>query len=212
VSIGTRRRDLNAIRGRAKRGLCGLAFVAVAIGLPDGIAMADSRLTPETVQSGPIAPQALSKAVEVRVLRQDLAQVLQAVAEQAGFKVTLGKGLARPISDLHLKGEARAALDQLAEKSGAVWWWTGSDIRFVDKSEQITKTLKGRDLNLTFESARTLGIPIDLVAVQRSEVPGLVRVTAPTAIVEDLEALSKDVAEQVNRIQMIRYGRRRVAK
>jgi hypothetical protein len=173
---------------------------------------ADSVRAPGASRDGPIAPASLSKPVDVRVLRQELSQVLQSVAEQAGFKVTLSKGLTRPLTDLHLKGEARAALDQLADVSGAVWWWTGSDIRFVDRAEQITRTLKGRDLELTLESARTLGIPIDLVTVQRSDVPGLVRVTAPAAIVEDLETLAKDVAEQVNKIQVTRYGRRRAAQ
>jgi hypothetical protein len=197
-----------------RRTLRSMAHIAFALALASAVAspaLADSRLPTDHVQHGPIAPPSLSKQVDLRVLRQELPQVLQAVAEQAGFKVTLGKGVSRPINDLHLKGEARAALDQLAERAGAVWWWTGSDIRFVDKSEQITKTLKGRDLDLTLDAARDLGIPVDLVTVQRSDVPGLVRITAPSAIVEDLELLAKDVAEQVNRIQVTRYGRRRTA-
>jgi hypothetical protein len=182
----------------------GLALVVAATA-----ARSDTTITPDPSRIVPVAPTSLSKPVELRILRQDLPQVLQSLAEQGGFKVTVGKGLSRPVNDLHLKGEARAALDQLAEKVGAVWWWTGSDIRFIDKAEQVTKTLKGRDLDLTLDSARSLGIPVDLVVIQRSDIPGLVRITAPAAIVEDLEALAKDVAEQVNRIP--RYGRRRTA-
>jgi hypothetical protein len=205
VSIGTWPPPPQPLRGVA----LALGIALALAGVPK--ALADSTPPSEATRLAPIAPAALSKPVEVRVLRQDLTQVLQSVAEQAGFKVTVGKGLSRPINDLHLKGEARAALDQLAETVGAVWWWTGSDIRFVDKAEQITKTLKGRDLDLTLDSARAMGIPVDLVTVQRSDVPGLVRITAPSVIVDELETLAKDVADQVNRIQVTRYGRRRAA-
>jgi hypothetical protein len=151
----------------------------------------------------------LDRPVDVFVLKQDLAPVVQSLAEQAGIRVTLGKGLSRPVSNLHLKGTAAEALDQLAETIGAVWWWSGTDVRLVDRSDLVTKTLKTRDFDRTLAAAKSLGIPVDLITMQKADGPGIVRMTGPSGLVTEVESLVKDVTEQDGKIHVTRYGRRR---
>jgi hypothetical protein len=169
---------------------------------------------PQLPDAQTIARQArvlLSRPVDVFVLKQELAPVVQTLAEQAGIRVTLGKGLTRPLSNLHLKGTAAEALDTLTEALGAVWWWSGTDVRIVDRSDLVTKTLKTREFDRTLAAARSLGIPIDLITAQKADGPGIVRVTGPSGLVAEVEALIKDVTEQDGKIHVTRYGRRRSA-
>jgi hypothetical protein len=155
------------------------------------------------------ATQTLTRPIELRVLKQDLPQVVQGLAEQAGVRVTLGKGLTKTVTNLHLSGSASEALDKLSEHIGAVWWWSGTDVRLVDRTDLVTRTLKTRDIEQTLSAARSLGVPTDLVATAKADVPGIVRITGPSGLVAELETLAKDVAEQDSKVNVTRYGRRR---
>jgi hypothetical protein len=183
------------------------ALLAAALLLPLAHAPAVAKVPTEDANPSVLLP--LSKPIEMRVLRQDLQQVLQVFAEQAGVRVTLGKGLSKTVTNLHLTGTATQALDTLAEHVGAVWWWSGTDVRMVDRSDLVTKTLKSRSIDQTLSAARSLGIPVDLVSTQKSDVPGIVRMTGPSGLVAELETLAQDVAEQDGKIHVTRYGRRR---
>jgi hypothetical protein len=158
-----------------------------------------------------LATQTLTRPIELRVLKQDLPQVVQGLAEQAGVRVTLGKGLSKTVTNLHLSGSAAEALDKLSEHVGAVWWWSGSDVRMVDRTDLVTRTLKTRDIDQTLSAARSLGVPTDLLATAKADVPGIVRITGPSGLVAELETLAKDVAEQDSKVHVTRYGRRRIS-
>lgn len=196
------------------------ALVAVVLGVNAALqawsVQAKTPLEPTSAQSvlpatnvQPSTASILAKPIEIRVLRQDLQQVLQGFAEQAGVRVTLGKGLAKTVTDLRLSGTASQALDTLAEHIGAVWWWSGTDVRMVDRTDLVTKTLKSRDIDQTLSAARSLGIPVDLVSTQKADVPGIIRLTGPSGLVAELETLAQDVAEQDGKVHVTRYGRRR---
>jgi hypothetical protein len=154
-------------------------------------------------------PAVLSRSIDIRVLKQDLQQVAQTFAEQAGLQVTLGKGLSRTISNVHLTGSAAQALDVLAEHVGAVWWWTGTNVRMVDRSDLVTKTIKRRDIDQMLATAKSLGVPVDLLTTQKADTQGIVRVTGPSGLVAELEALVQDIAETDGKIHVTRYGKRR---
>ncbi len=157
------------------------------------------------------ATAAMMRPVDLRVLKQELPQVLQALAEQSGVRVTLSKGLASTVTNLHLQGSMRDALDSLAERINAVWWWTGSDVKMVDRSDIVTKTVKTREIDATMNTARSLGMPVDLVTAQRAEVSGIVRITGPSGLVAEIETLAQDVADQVSRVHVTKFGKRRLA-
>ena len=183
---------------------CQLVLSAFSVlGVTTPVAAADLALdAPKTT---------LTRQIDLRVLKQDLPQVLQGFAEQAGVRVTLGKGLTKSVTNLHLTGTAAAALDTLSEHVGAVWWWSGAEIRMVDRTDFVTRTLKTRDIEQTLSAARSLGVPVDLISTAKADVPGIVRITGPSGLVAELETLAKDVAEQDNKVHVTRYGRRRIS-
>jgi hypothetical protein len=195
-----------------------VALVAISCGFvpawANGKALPNTTDVAATATASSIAPAGqavLGKPVDVRVIKQELPQVLQALAEQAGVRVTTGKGLSRTVTNLHLRGTAREALDALAEQIGAIWWWSGNDVRMIDRTDLVTKTLKGRDFEQTLDAARSLGLPVELLATNRADVPGIVRITGPSGLVSEVETLAQDISEQVGRIHVTRFGRRRTA-
>lgn len=149
-----------------------------------------------------------TKPIEMTILQMDLLKALELLSEQAQVKITLAKGLTGQVSNLRIYGSLRTALDEISEKVGAVWWWNGSEIRMAHRADVTTRTMNIRAYDQLMATAREIGFPLELLTVTRVAGKSL-RVSGPTGILGDFEALNEEVNKQLRHITIIGYGRRK---
>lgn len=147
------------------------------------------------------------RMIDVTVIRQPLAGVLETIAEQAKVTVTIEKGMTATLTDLRLKGTVRMCMDEIANRIGAVWWWRGQELRIASNRHSVTRTIKSRNAAALMGAAADLGFPVHVLGVKKASGLGMLRITGPAALVADVETLAADVDKQLNTVQMLRYGK-----
>jgi hypothetical protein len=150
--------------------------------------------------------------VQMVVAQQDLAKTLEILSEQTQLKFTMSKGLKGTTSRLRIDGTGRAALDAVTNQAGAIWWWNGSDIRLAARYDTVSHSIKARDIDYTISSARSLGLPMDMLAISKPSGRQNVRVSGPSGLVADFEALNEEISGRLSNVSVTKFGRRRVVK
>jgi hypothetical protein len=150
--------------------------------------------------------------VQMVVASQDLTKTLEVLSEQTQLKFTMSKGLKGTTSRLRIDGTGRAALDAVASQVGAVWWWNGSEVRLAPRNDILTKSLKARDIDYVTETARDMGLPIDLLSISKPSGRQNVRVSGPAGLVTDFETLNEEISGRLSSVSLTKFGRRRLVK
>jgi hypothetical protein len=165
-----------------------------------------------TGPGAPFVPGLDDNRVQMVVAQQDLAKTLEILSEQTQLKFTMSKGLKGTTSRLRIDGTGRAALDAVANQVGAIWWWNGSEVRLAARNDTVSHSIKARDIDYAISSARGLGMPMDLLAISKPSGRQNVRVSGPSGLVADFEALNEEISGRLSNINVTRFGRRRVVK
>ncbi len=147
------------------------------------------------------------RLIDIAVVRQSLAGVLDTIAEQAKVTVTIEKGMTGSLANLRLQGPLRMCMDEIASRVGAVWWWRGRELRIASRRNSVTRTIKSRNAAALMTAGSDLGLPVHVLAVQKASGLGMLRITGPAALVADVETLAADVDKQLGSVQMLRYGK-----
>lgn len=144
--------------------------------------------------------------IDLRILSQDLSATLQLIGEQAGVRVVMDKALGGKIMDVSLKGSLRDALDQIAERGGAVWWWDGTAVRLADRRNAVERSIQMNSPEILFQAAKDLGYPTHVLDYAFDRTSGLVRVSGPAEIVREMEDLATRLRQRLSRVPVTRYG------
>lgn len=157
--------------------------------------------------------QLRTKRLSLVVVRQDLPQVLQTLGEILGVRVELGRNLRGTIDNMTLDGTASEALDKVFASVGAVWWFDGTTI-FAVRHDDIASRTMPSDMppEALISAGRRLGLPMHLATVKRDPRSGTVQVSAPTAVMQEIEKVAKRLGERYGKVRLYEYGKTVVRK
>lgn len=159
------------------------------------------------------ADQLRTKRLSLVVVRQELPQVMQTIGEIMGVRVELGRNLRGTIDNMTLDGTASEALDKVFANVGAVWWFDGTTIFAVRQDDIASRTMPS-DMppEALISAGRRLGLPMHLAAVKRDPRSGTVQVSAPTAVMPEIEKVAKRLGERYGKVRLYEYGKTVVRK
>jgi len=149
----------------------------------------------------------LSRSVDLSVLRQPLAQLVNLLVEQAGSTAVIDEGVNPTIENIGLSGTLGSALDALGRRADLVWWWNGAEIRIAARSSNTTRSVEFPGGDALKREAAALCLPADVVTFRGARVGGLVRLTGPRAAVSEIADLADRLRERYGRVTLTRYGR-----
>ena len=144
--------------------------------------------------------------VDLRIISQDLTAALQLIGEQAGVRVVLEKGMSGQLRNVRIEGSLRQALDQISERSGAIWWWDGTAVRLANRSNAVERSIQMSSPEILFQAAKDLGYPTQVLDYAFDRTSGLVRVSGPAEIVREIEELATRLRQRLSRVPVTRYG------
>jgi hypothetical protein len=168
--------------------------------------------SPSRVEPSAYVPGLDDNRVQIIVASQDLTKTLEVLSEQTQLKFVAAKGLKGTTSRLRIDGSGRTALDAVANQVGAVWWWNGSEVRLAPRSDTVSRSIKARDIDLALDTARGVGLPVELLTISKPSIGQTVRISGPTALVSDFETINDEISGRLSTVSLTKFGRRRVVK
>lgn len=160
-------------------------------------------MTPDLSRARP----GVRATLDLRVVDQDALVVLKTIAEESGAQISVDPGLKLMLHNVSLQGHLESLLDQLSSSGNFVWWWDGLQYRVNDRRDLQTKFFDQSQEDTLRQIVDDLVIPAGTLMLRSSSDGGLIRVTAPRSLFDEIEPTLRSANKSVRSIRIIRYGR-----